>query len=243
VSVTGLTAENIVTASVYRINGTDRTAVRAATAVDVTSLSALLRVDAEQPFGVPVSYGADLTDVNGTVWSITTSGVITSTVTADVVSDAVAGVGAAVTIESLPEMTRDRGATAFHVGGRLVDVSRRRSGAQATVTVRTDTEEAGDAIQQVLQGATEGVVQIRKQTSISGLDGHYAVLSDTERRHWYDELRWWDLETVETEAWPDTMEAQGFTLQDIANAFATLGDIAAAFPGTLLDIAQFDFGA
>jgi hypothetical protein len=38
------------------------------------------------------------------------------------------------------------------------------------------------------------------------------------------------------------LEAAGFTLQDIADNFSTLQDIANAFPGTLLDIAQYDFG-
>ena len=38
------------------------------------------------------------------------------------------------------------------------------------------------------------------------------------------------------------MEAAGFTLQDINNNFSTLADIASFFPGTLLDIAQYDFG-
>jgi hypothetical protein len=38
------------------------------------------------------------------------------------------------------------------------------------------------------------------------------------------------------------MEAAGFTLQDIANNFSILSDISAFFTGTLLPIAQYDFG-
>jgi hypothetical protein len=244
VSLTGLAGDNAVTASIYRLLGTDRTPVRAATAVDVSVASALLRVDAEQPFGVPVSYGADLTDVTGAVWTVTTAGTITSTAAADIVSDAVQGIGAAVTLEAPWDKARDRGASTFNVGGRMVVVSRRRSGSSASVTLRTMSDADGDALGAVLQGATEGVVQIRKQVSLSRLDGHYAVTADAERPHWYDEVRWWSLDTVETEPWPDTQEAAGFTLQDLANNYATLQDLANAFPGgTLLDIAQFDFGS
>lgn len=241
-SVTDMLAEDIVKASIYRVQGTTRTAVRAASAVDVTGQTALLRVDAEQPFGVAVSYTADLTDVNGSVWTVSTSGTITSTVTSDVISDAVRGLGASVTIQSWPEKKRTRDSTVFNVGGRIVSVGRPRSAATATVTVRTATTADGDALQAVLDGATEGVILIRKMTTMAGVDNHLAVLSDSEDRTWYDGLRWWALEAVETEPWPDALEAAGFTLQDIANNYSTLKDLSDAF-ATLLAIALHNFGA
>jgi hypothetical protein len=94
----------------------------------------------------------------------------------------------------------------------------------------------------VLASATEGVVMIRKQTTMAGVDGYLVVLADTEDRTWYDELRRWTLDTVETEAWPTILEARGFTLQDIADNYTSLQDLAADFT-TLLDIALHDFGA
>lgn len=243
VSVTGMTAENIVTATIERQNGTDRTPVRAASDVDVTDDNVLLRVDGEQPFGVAISYIATLTDSTGGQWELTSSSV-TSTVTADVVSDAVRGIGAAVTVQAWPSKRRTREATVFNVGGRLVAVGKPRSGASATVTVRTTTDEDGDALQAVLGAATEGVVQIRKQETRAGVDGYLAVLSDSEDPMWHNEVRFWELETVDAEAWPDVLEAAGYTLQDIADNFETLQDIANAFTsGTLLTIALFDFGA
>jgi hypothetical protein len=221
--------------------GTSRTSVRAASDVDVTAQGALLRIDAEQPFGTSLSYVAELTDSAGGVWTVT-SGSLTCTVAADVISDAIQGVGAAVTIQSWPDKKRTREATVFNVGGRLIVQGRPRSSASATVTLATATAADGDAVQEVLDGATEGVILIRAQVTLPGVDGHLAVVSDSEDRTWYSERRVWTLDTVETETWPDVLEAQGFTLQDIANNFATLLDLSNSF-ATLLAIAQADFGA
>ena len=178
--------------------------------------------------------------MNGAVWTVT-SGTITSTVTSDVISDAIRGVGAAVRIASWPEKKRDRDATQFNVGGRIVVVGKKRSAASATVTVRTETTEAGDALQDVLDEATEGIILIRKQTTMAGVDGYLVALSDTEDRNWYNATRRWSLDSVETEAWPDVLEAAGFTLQDIADNYTTLKDISDA-NATLLILAQRDFG-
>ncbi|WP_426568084.1 hypothetical protein [Streptomyces canus] len=243
VSLTGLADDDIETVTLYRQVGTARTTLRAASAVDVTGDNDLLRVDAEQPFGVPLTYVAVLTDVHGTMWEATSSP-ITSTVDSDVISDAVRGVGAAVVIQAWPDKKRSRDASVFNVGGRIVAVSRPRSGAQATVTVRTLTAEDGDALQTVLDGATEGVILIRKQTTTEGVDNHLAVVSDSEDRTWYNQVRYWQLEAYETEPWPDSMEAAGYTLQDIADNYTSLQDLADDFtPGTLLDIALHDFGS
>ncbi|MGW0169564.1 hypothetical protein ACWDWT_30965 [Streptomyces sp. NPDC003343] len=241
VAATGLAADDIVTATLYREEGDNLVPVRAASGIDVTGANDLLRVDAEQPFGVAVAYAADLVDVNGNVWRVF-SGPITSTVDSDVISDAVRGIGAAVIIQTWPDKKRDRDATVFNVGGRLVAVSRPRSSAQATVTVRTMTDADGDALQEVLDGATEGVLLIRKQVSLPGVDNYLAVLSDSENRTWYNPIRYWALDTIETEPWPDVLEAAGFTLQDIADNYSTLSDLAADF-ATLLAIALYDFGS
>lgn len=239
-SVTGMLAENIVTASVYRVVGTAQTPVRAATAVNVTGADALLRVDAEQPFGVATSYGASLTDVNGDTWTVT-SGSITSTVTAAyVLSDAVQGLGAAVTVEDWPSKKRDRGATVFNVGGRLVTVSRPRSGYQASMTVRTDLLADGNSLQQLLDTATEGTVMLRAQTTNARVDTYFVAVSDDERPQWFSDVEWWDLTVVESDAWPDALEAAGFTLQDIANNYTSLLDISNA-NATLLILALRSF--
>jgi hypothetical protein len=241
VSATGLTGDDIVTISLLRQAGSDLEPVRAASSVDVTGQASFLRVDAEQPFGISLTYSAVLTDVNGTQWTITASP-ITSTVTSDVISDAIRGVGAAVKIESPLEWKRDRDATSFNINGRIVVVGRPRSSRSGTITVRCETDEAGDALNDILDNATEGTILVRKQTSLPRLDGTYALIDDTESPNWYDEYRWFALNTVKADDWPDVMEAAGFTLADIAANFSILSDISAFFPGTLLSIAQYDFG-
>ncbi|MFB7288971.1 hypothetical protein [Actinacidiphila glaucinigra] len=242
VAATGLLNDDIDAVTLYRVVGNTRTPVRAASGLDAIGQNAVLRVDAEQPFGIPVSYVAELTDFNGLVWTLT-SGSITSTVASDVISDAVQGIGAAVTIVSFPEKKRDRNATTFNVGGRAVIVGRARSSASATVTVRTQTQSAGDDLQAVLQGATEGVILMRARTTLPDVDGYLAGLSDSEDPNYYNPIKRWALDVVVTEAWPDILEAAGFTLADIASNFSTLSDLAVFFtPGTLLSIALYDYG-
>lgn len=241
VSATGLSGDDIVTATLYRQVGTNLTAVRAASTVNVTGQSSLLRVDAEQPFGISLNYAAVLTDLYGTQWTVY-SGPITSTVTSDVISDAIRGVGAAVKVESPLGWKRDRDATQFNVNGRIIVVGKPRSARSSTITVRTETDQDGDALNSVLDNATEGVILVRKQTSLTRLDGTYALLDDSEDPNWYDEFRWFQLNVVQADDWPDAMEAAGFTLQNIANNFSTLADIAAFFTTNLLAIALYDFG-
>ncbi len=241
VSATGLTGDDVVTATLYRQVGTGLTAVRAASNIDVTGQSSLLRVDAEQPLGVSLNYAAVLTDLYGQQWTVY-SGPITSTVVSDVISDAIRGVGAAVKIEAPLGWKRDRDSTSFNINGRIVVQGRPRSAPSGTITVRTETDDDGDALNELLDNATEGTILLRKQTSLTRLDGTYALIDDQEDPNWWDEFRWFQLNVVKSDDWPDVMEAAGFTLQDIANNFSTLQDIANFFTGTLLDIAQFDFG-
>lgn len=241
VSVTGLLAENIASVTLYRQVGTARTAVRAATAVDVTGTDVLLRIDGEQPFGVAVSYVAVLTDANGIQWEISSSA-LTSTVTSDVISDAITGIGAAVRLQAASPRRRDRDATRFNVGGRRVMVSKPRSTPSLSLVLKTETDAAADDLDAVLDSATEGVVLIRHRTPLARLDGHYAIPSDEDTPTWYDEQVVWSLEADAAEPWPDVLEAAGFTLQDIADNITSLQDLATAFPGTLLDIALYDWG-
>ncbi|MEU4168857.1 hypothetical protein AB0F46_18515 [Streptomyces sp. NPDC026665] len=241
VSATGLTGDDIVTISLLRLAGGDLEPVRAATSVDVTGQASFLRVDAEQPFGIALTYSAVLTDVNGNQWTVTASP-ITSTVTSDVISDAIRGVGAAVKFESPLDWKRDRDATTFNVNGRLIVVGKPRSARSGTLVVRVESDDDGDALNEMLDAATEGTILVRKQVSLPRLDGTYAFTDDTESPTWFDEYRWFSLTVAKVDDWPDVMEAAGFTLADIAANFSTLADIAAFFTTNLLAIAQYDFG-
>ncbi|MGW6295175.1 hypothetical protein [Streptomyces sp. NPDC055058] len=242
VLVTEMLAGDVAAATLYRtVNGV-RTPVRGASGVDVTAQDALVRIDGEQPFGVPVTYTARLIDSLGDE-SLVSSDPITTSVDADVISDAVRGQGAAVTLQAYPDKQRTRDASTFNVGGRMVVVSRRRSKETGRLTVRTLTDEAGDALNDVLDDATEGVVLIRRATATPRLDGYYAIPQDLESPRWFDAIRFWELDIVRAESWPDVLEAAGFTLEDLADNFSSLQDLADAFtPGTLLDVAIYDFG-
>lgn len=241
VSATGLTGDDIVAVTLYRQVGTNLTPVRAASGIDVTGQSSLLRVDAEQPLGVSLNYAAVLTDLYGQQWTVY-SGPITSTVSSDVISDAIRGVGSAVKVESPLGWKRDRAAQQFNINGRIVVVGRPRSAPSAAITVRTETDADGDALNDILDNATEGTILLRRMVSLPRLDGSYALIDDSEDPTWYDEYRWFQLNVVRSDDWPDVLEAAGYTLQDIANNFATLGDIAAFFTTNLLAIALYDFG-
>ncbi|MEU7400705.1 hypothetical protein [Streptomyces sp. NPDC044948] len=235
-------AGDVSTASLYRNVDGDRTELRGAVDIDATGQSVVVRVDGEQPFGVPITYTARLVDSLGDESEVT-SDAVTSVVDTDVISDAVRGIGAPVFLQTFPEKTRNRDAAAFNVGGRTVVVSRRRSAPSGQITIRTLTNEAADSLNSTLDDATEGTVLIRKATYTPRLDGHYAIPQDSEQPRWFDEITFWTLDVVKVEAWPDVLEAAGFTLEDLAANFTTLQDLADFFtPGTLLDVAIYDFG-
>jgi hypothetical protein len=243
VAVTEMLAGDVVSATLYRETDADGLVeLRAASAVDVTGEDALVRVDGEQPFGVEVAYAARLIDSLGDE-SLIFSGPITSTVDSDVISDAVRGVGSVAFIEDWPDFKRTRDATTMNVGGRYVTVGRTRSKAQSTITVSVDTNADRDALDGVLNGLTEGVLLIRKQVTNSRVDGYLALIDDDEKPDWQTEHTEWDLNVAESEAWPDSLEAAGFTLADLADNFTTLQDLADFFAGgSLLDVALYDFG-
>lgn len=243
VAVTEMLAGDVVAATLYRETDADGLVeLRAASAVDVTGQDAIVRVDAEQPFGVEVAYAARLVDSLGDA-SLIYSGPITSAVDSDVISDAVRGTGAAVFVEDWPEFKRTREASRFNVGGRYVTVGRPRSKSQSTITVSTDTEAEADALNEVLDNLTEGVFLLRKQITHTKVDGYLALGDDSEKPNWQTPYEEWDLEVAQSEAWPDDLEASGFDLADLADNFSTLQDLSDSFAGqTLLDVALYDFG-
>lgn len=238
VSVTGLTVGNAV--EVYRVAGGARTLVRAGTAAAVTDPS-FLRVDAELPFGVPVSYVAV---VNGATEYATAAAAYALPGGKVAVTDAISGQAAEVVILSWPDKSRDRPASVFKVDGRNIVVSGPLAQYESDVELFTETTAAGDQLAALLADATEAVVQLRQPGGYDGVDAYLVVLGYTERR-WSqdgsDPRRVWALRVAQVDAWPATLEAMGTTLQDIADAYAglTLADIAGDYP-TLLALAQAD---
>lgn len=240
-TVTGLTVGDHV--ALYRVVGGVRTLVRAGSTDSATDVS-FLRVDAELPFGVPVSYVAVVEDME----------VASAAVTYDLpggkvaLSDAIAGGSAETVIMAWPERNFDRPSTVFSVGGSTIADLGDLGQPTSTITFYTETQSARENLEALMSDATEGIVQLRSADSVTydGVDCYFAALSIRQRRFSQDgsdKRRLVDVDIAEVSGWAAGLEAQGFTLQDIADFYGTAGtlaDIDADFT-SLLDIARADF--
>lgn len=241
VSATNLASGQVVTISRTPAGSTVRTIVRSADEVEMTS-DTLVRTDAEQPFGVLLTYRLTIDGVDNDSETIT----VTLSGGKVALSDAISGEAAEVVVMSWPSKKRERQSTVFAVGGRNIVVSGQRGGWSGTVEVFVENDESKNAVLDLLENATSGVLQIRQSGSYDGVDAYISVLADDEVRYSQDgsdERRTIALDAVEVNGWAPSLEAPGFTLQDLADAFPSpddLADINSAYPGTLLDIALAD---
>jgi hypothetical protein len=237
VSVTGLTLGDDV--EVFRVVAGVRTALRAGAAADVDD-TAFLVLDAELPFGIPVSYVAV---VNSTTEYATSAASHTLPGGNVVVSDAVTGTAAEVMILAWPFKRRDRAASVFRLAtGETVVVSGPRPMFAGTIELYVETDAARAQLDAVLATATANTVQIRQPGGYSDVDCYVSVLSDDVRR-WSqdgtDQRRIFALDVAEVSPWASDLEATGYTYQDLEDVYAGLdytdltGDYA-----TYLDLAQ-----
>lgn len=218
VSVTGLTLGDGV--QVYRVVNDDRTPIRGGYSEAVTD-TAFVRVDAEMPFGVPVSY---VVSVNENEEYATASDVYT--VGAPVVSDAITGLAAFPMIYEWPSLDAPRESTVLQPGGRNVAVLGPVPQPRSQVTFRTATAEEKADLAEVLRNATNGIVQIRQPGGYDDIDSYQAVLNVSPQRatrRGLNPVRYWPVDVVEVDGWASELEAKGFTLQDIANAYTGTG--------------------
>lgn len=238
VSVTGLTIGDSV--QLYRVVGGERTLVRAGTDASVADTS-FLRVDAELPFGTPVSYVAVVEGV-ATSTSPTTYTLPGGKVA---LSDAISGLSAEVVIFAWDDKAFTRDSSRFRVGGRNIVVSGDLGQYESTLELYLETTSAGEQLLALLRNATEAVVQLRQPGGYDGVDSYIVVDGASERRFSQDgsdPRRIWALTVAETDPWAPALEARGFTLADIADWYdgLTLADLATDY-ATLLDLAQGDF--
>lgn len=241
VSATGLETDDV--ATFYRAQGSTRTAVRGADAVTVGD-TAMVRIDAELPFGTPISYVLDL---NGE------AEYATSPLTVDLpggkvaISDAISGASAEVVITSWPEKRTTRPSSTFVVGGRNVVVTGQRPGFVGGIEVETTSDAARENFGDLLDQATSGILQIRQDGNYGGVDCYVSVLTDSEMRRdetdGADERRRWLLDVVEVEPWAADVEAAGFSWQDLQDAYTglTWQDLIDDY-ATWLAVAQAEFG-
>jgi hypothetical protein len=255
VTVTGLTLGDSV--DVYRVVTGVRTLVRAGH-TDAATDTVFIVVDAELPFGTPVSYVAV---VEGTAEYATAATSYTLPGGKAVLSDAISAQAVEVTITADGGHSVTRDSARMRVGsaaggGRNVTVTGPAGDDEGSYEFFTDTYTAHLQLLALLKTATEATVQLR-QPGVSLLTGDPYVQFDayltvdtyTWRRYSQDGSDPRRLTTVQyAEAaggWPAGLEARGFTLLDIATFFGpsgTLLDIANFFPsGTLLDIAEADW--
>lgn len=240
-TLTGLSTGDHV--SLYRVVGGVRTLVRAGS-TDSASDPSFLRVDAELPFGVPVYYVAVVEDME----------IASASVTYDLpggkvaLSDAISGDSAETVIMAWPAKEFNRPSTVFSVAGATIADLGDLGQAQSTITFYTETQSGRENFEALMRNATEGIVQLRSADAVTydGVDCYLAALSIRERRFSQDgsdRRRLVDIDVVENNGWASGLEAQGFTLQDIADFYGaggTLADIDSDFT-TLLEIARADF--
>lgn len=223
----------------YRSVSGTRTAVRAATSAAVTDPS-FLRVDAEVPFGVPVTYVAV---VNGVEYS---TGATTYILPGGKValSDAVTGLSAEVVIMAWPVREYQPRSTIFRVGGRNLVVTGPMGMFTGTIELYMETTSSVENLYALLAGATEGIVQMRQPGGYDGVDSYVVAVAAPERRFSQDgtdERRIVALDVVQVESWTDALEATGFTYADLEAAYTglTYADLATDY-ATYLDLAQAD---
>lgn len=165
-----------------------------------------------------------------------------------VLSDAVSGAAAEVVVLAWPDKRRARRTSVYAVGGRNIVVSGPRGGFESSLELFVETEEQRVAVDDLLQTATSGILQIRQPGGYYTVDCYVAIPVDTETR-WSqdgsDERRVITLDVIETRPWAPKLASSTFTLGDIPLAYpagATLADLAADYD-TLLDIARGDFSS
>ena len=237
VSVTELTIGDSV--EIYRVVGGVRTLVRAGSDESVDDPS-FLRVDAELPFGTPVSY---IAVVNGV--EVATAAVTYTLPGGKVVmSDAITGQSAEVVIWTWPEKSYDPQASLFKVGGRNLVVSGDLGQYTATLDLYTETVSARAQVFALLEACTEGVFQIRQPGGYELVDAYFSFTGVEERRMSVDRLderRIISVAAVEVESWAPTLEAAGFTYADLETAYTglTYADLAGDY-ATYLALAQAD---
>lgn len=237
ISVTNIAIGDSVTIS--RIVGSNRTLVQGGptTATDVS----VLRVDAELPFGVPVSYVATVNNLD----YITTPVVYTLPGGKVALTDAITGLAAEVIIWAWSDMEYTRLSTVFKPGSRNVVVSGPFGQPESEVELYFDATSSIETLVNLLAGATQGIIQIRQPGGYDRVDRFVAVTSVTERRYSQDgsdQKRIIKLHVVNVDGWAPTLLASGFTYQNLADTYVglTYANVAADY-ATYLLLAQGNF--
>jgi hypothetical protein len=218
VTVTGLAVDDLV--EVYREVGGVRTLLRGGS--DTATDTSFLVLDAELPFGVPVSYVA-LVEASEYSTAATTYTLPGGKVA---LTDAITGLAVEAVVMAWPEKRYDRDASVFRLAGGSTAVASGPMGQfTATLDVFTETNSSRANLQDLLSGATSGVIQLRQSGGYEDFDCYVAVLSHIVRR-WSqdgsDARRIFTLEVAEVEAWQSDLVARGYTYADLTAVYDAL---------------------
>lgn len=240
VTVSNLTPGDAVT--IYRVVAGQRTALRGGS-VDPAVSSALVAVDAELPFGVPVHYVAAVGDQEYATAPATyqlPGGLAAFT-------DAITGLSAEGQITRWPDMSFDRQASVSRVRGRNVAVVGPLGDGEGDAELYFETAVANQQFRTLLDAATEGIIQIRQPGGYGDVDGYYATTAAKRTRFSQDgtdDRRLWTVHLVQVDGWPEHLEAAGYSYADLADFYSsasgTYADLADDQP-TYLAIAQAEW--
>lgn len=249
VSVTGLTLGDSV--QVYREVSGQRTLLRGGATASANDTSFLV-VDAELPFGTPIKYVAVVNDFATYNSATATYNLPNGVNSKPALTDAISGDAAEVVIMARGPVTKDNGSTVFRVvGGKNIVVSTAMGQPTGSYQFYIETYSQYQNFMDLIDNATEAVIQLRQGGAYAGYDAYLKILSVEEAlfsQDGTDPRRLITLNWAVVDGWADTLEAAGYTLQDIANYYGTSGtlqSIADDFgpTGTLLQIAQRDWGS
>lgn len=228
---------------VYRVVAGQRTLVRGGHVDSVTDTGFFV-VDAELPFGIPVSYVAV---INGATEY--TSSATTYSLPRDhpVLTDAITGLSAEVVIMAADDKTYGRDAARFRVGGRNLVVGAPFGQAEGRYELYFETTVGRENLMDLLTSATQGVVQLRQALTgtYEDVDAYLAVDGITTSRYSQDgsdPRRLVTIDYAEVQPWSDELLATGFTYGDVETFYSglTYADAAGDY-ATYLDAVQGDF--
>lgn len=242
-SLTGLTVSDAV--RLYREVAGTREEVRGAGFLVATDTSVVV-VDAELPFGVPVTYVAEVNETEYPAGPYTFNLADGATSSKPVLTDAITALAAEAVIVAWPGKKTDRDAVVLRLAtGKNAAVVGPAGQFVSTLELFTESQAARDNLVDVLQLATAGTVQLRQGGGYAGVDSYLAVLSYDERRFSQDGTdarRLWTLDVAEVDPWAEGLEARGYTLQDVGDAYTglTMANYGSDY-ATILAAAQADY--
>ena len=216
---------------IYRSVAGVRTLIRGGEIENDSAGTGVVVIDAEFPFGVPITWVAI---VNGAEYSI---GPVTYDLPGGKValSDAITGESAEVVITSWPDKNFERRTSQFQLANGDTVV---RSGPPAMFTGRLElftlTESSRANLKLLLDESTSNVIQIRQPGGYEDVDSYVAVLGYSQRRYSQDgtdERRIFSLDVAEVRGWGASMEAAGYTYADLDALYTglTYADLDADF--------------